>query len=203
MATTAKRRRVSAPQAGGISTRDVQILTPVLVFRSQASFDAADGPGVISNELNFPVAGEIGISVLKVMGQFRVDGGFTAGADGQSIYVQELDLDEDNTDVEGAAVDVDIENANTSRIFVQQGGLVTDFTTSGQASIETGKYLDVDFSSIDLVSRPMTNQNMRHHVRQAQPTAFDHDFTAMLLIYYHVVRLSDRALFLLASRRSF
>lgn len=171
-------------------------LTPNLWAYS--SFNG-DSNGVTSRELDFNMARRSAIIINRIISQMFLVYNTTTGHGVDSVMIQELDVDPDNTDVEfgGTPLPEDVV-LDSSRCLRHVNHSDRDTAAGVESTVHS--LLIKDFSSEDERKRPISITPLRHHLRNQ--SALAHFYRGELNIDYFIVELTLEEIGIInASRR--
>ena len=177
----------------------MKILTPELWCYSVISGSDV-GNAVETRELDFALARRSAIVINQIEGFIHIGDYTTVGHNNPIAGLQEVDLDPDNVDVWlGDAFALDDYEIDSSRCFRQMKIYNAD-TAAGLSEAADSQKL-VDWRPNQLVDRPITTRNIRHHV-QCDPAGGNATYQMEICIRYFIVELSLAELgYINASRR--
>ena len=171
-------------------------LTPNLWAISAFQSTAA---GVETRQLDFNLARRSALVINKIIGQMHYIVNATSGHSVDMFYIQELDTDPDNVDVEFAPnVTPDDVVLDSSRPFRQK--IQQDRDTAAGVTNPTDTTLIKDWTNEPEHKRPISITSVRHHFRVAGTVTFL--AFAELHIDYYIVELTLEEIGIInASRR--
>jgi len=178
----------------------MRVLTPELWLHSAISGNGVGFTDLETRELDLGLARRSAAVINSIEGFIALGANATSGQIPQLGIVQEVDLDPDNVDVWlGDSINLDDVVYDSSRVFRHRAFGSWDTATIGTWVFNHGK--DVSWMTANLVDRPITTRNMRHHVDWAtSDVAFFYE--AEVTIRYLIVELTLEELgYINASRR--